>query len=453
MSWLRQVFVGQFSDIEKHEWPKALLMSAFFFLIIATFWVLKPMKRSVIINYFGDAPLQLFGLSLAGAESEQLGKILNLVVVGFFMVLFTWLVRRVPRHYLVAVFGALFSVAFLLFSLVINDPSGASVWSFFVLGDMFNSVFVALFWAFTNDIVTPSESKRIYGIVGLGGVTGGFLGATIVQATVEEVGRARLLYLCVIPMVLVTFIAFIVQRLVSGREGLSASSPAAGDVSRETGSESERSLALEGARLVFRSRYLVSIVLILGCYELVSNVIDFQLATTVERQVAGALDKDAFFGLVGQVIGVGSILVQLLATGFVLSRFGIKGALSALPVAIGLTSSGFLLFPLLGFAAAMSASDNALNYSIQQSAKEALYVPTSPEITYKAKAFIDMFVQRFAKTFSVLLNLAWVSLAAFGVRWLSLVTLATLGLWALQIRFVGKVYRQKVRARQASEHP
>ena len=60
---------------------------------------------------------------------------------------------------------------------------------------------------------------------------------------------------------------------------------------------------------------------------------------------------------------------------------------------------------MLGFAIAMSVSDNGLNYSINQSAREALYTPTTPDEKYKAKAFIDMFVQRFAKVLAVAINL------------------------------------------------
>lgn len=435
--WLKQIFVDQFADIRRDEWRQASLLSFFFFLVIATFWILKPLKRGVLINYFGDQPLHFFGLTFAGAESEQIAKILNLIVVGFMMIFFTWLVRRCPRHYVVLIFAILFSTAFVIYALVIDQPTDVIVWSFFVLGDMFNSVLVALFWAFTNDIVTPEQSKRIYGVVGLGGVLGGFIGATVVRTSVADIGRPPLLLFCTVPMVLITLVAFYVHRRRAREDGVSESKPAA--------KRTDRGLALEGARLVVQSRYLLAIVIIIGCYELASNIIEFQLASTVEQQIEESLQKDAFFGLIGQVIGIGSILVQLLATGFIMRRFGIRAALSVLPVAILITSTGFLFVPTLLFAGAMSASHNGLNYSIQQSAKEALYVPTSEEVTYKAKAFIDMFVQRFAKVVSVAVNLALVTVASVGVRWLSLLTLVILGLWAMQVQLAGREYREKTK--------
>jgi AAA family ATP:ADP antiporter len=238
-----------------------------------------------------------------------------------------------------------------------------------------------------------------------------------------------------------TFIAFWVQRMVAKRP--EDGKPAA---SRETASA-----AWEGAKLVFRSKYLLTIAAIIACYELVSNIVDFQLASTVERAIQAPLEKDAFFGLVGQIVGIGSIGVQLLLTGLVLQKFGIRVALLFLPVSLISGSVGFLLLPSLFFAAAMSASDNALNYSINQSAKEALYVPTSADVTYKAKAFIDMFVQRFGKMLSVFLNLVLVATVVEEVRWLSLITLVMTALWVVLVHDISREYCRKTRRRERGE--
>jgi AAA family ATP:ADP antiporter len=259
---------------------------------------------------------------------------------------------------------------------------------------------------------------------------------------VEDFGRARLLLACILPLGLVTFIAFWVQRLVVKRPE---------DDGKPAASKETASAAWEGAKLVFRSKYLVAIAGIIACYELVSNVVDFQLASTVENTIKAPLEKDAFFGYVGQIIGIGSIGVQFLMTGWVMQRFGIRLALLFLPVALLGGSVGFLLLPSLFFAAAMSVSDNALNYSINQSAKEALYVPTSKDVTYKAKAFIDMFVQRFGKMLSVFLNLVLVATVVEEVRWLSLITLAMSAIWLMSVRYVSKTYRRMTEGRKSPE--
>jgi len=433
---LKDIFYRQFADIRREEWPTALMLSAYFFLVIATFWILKPLKRGVIVNYFGDDPIQFLGMTFGGAESEQIGKILNMIAVYLIVILFTYLARRFARHHLTLIFAVIFSASFVLFAALVEEPGEVVVWSFYVFGDMFNTVMVALFWAFTNDVVQAEQAKRSYGIIGLGGVLGGFVGATVVNTSVESFGRAPLLLFCIAPMVIIVAIAYAVHARTRRMGGKGSSDgPAAPGRSVST--------ALEGARLVFSSKYLLAIMGIIATYELVSNIIDFQLAATVESQIQENLAKDSFFALVGQIVGIVSIGVQLLLTAFIMKRFGVKVALLFLPVAVLIGSVGFLVVPGLLFAAMMSVSDNALNYSINQSAKEALYVPTSRDVKYKAKAFLDMFVQRAAKVASVFLNLLFASLFVSGVRWLSLVVLAMLGLWVQLARYVGGRFDKK----------
>ena len=441
---IREIFRDQFTDVRRREWLPTLLMSAFFFLIIGIFWVLKPLKRGVIINYFGDAPVSFFGLTFGGAEAEQIGKFLNVIAAYLVVIAFTWLAVRVARHWMVAIFAAGCAAAFVSYAYLLQGPFGQlTAWSFYVFGDMFNTVMVVLFWAFTDDLWTADQAKRTYGLVGLGGTLGGFLGASVVSSTVEESGRSPLLLWCVVPMVLVVVIAFLVQRL-RGPDGVRVRTGAAA-------SWTDTPAAVEGAKLVFASPYLLAIAGIIGTYELVSNIVDFQLASTVEAMIPDDLGKDAFFALVGQITGVGSIVVQLLLTSFVMKRWGLKVALSFLPVAVAVSSLGFLILPTLALAAAMSASDNTLNYSINQSAREALYTPTDPDTTYKAKAFIDMFVQRFGKVVSVVLNLALVALLAGNVRWLSMVTLAMAVVWFLLVRYVGVCFSQAEREAEKRE--
>jgi len=73
------------------------------------------------------------------------------------------------------------------------NPGAFDAWTFYVFGDIFNSIMVATFWAFANDVNSPQESKRLYGIIGLGGVVGGFFGATFVSALVDVEGAKELM--------------------------------------------------------------------------------------------------------------------------------------------------------------------------------------------------------------------------------------------------------------------
>ena len=122
-------------------------------------------------------------------------------------------------------------------------------------------------------------------------------------------------------------------------------------------------------------------------------------------------------------------------------RFGVRNALLFLPVAALCSSTSFLIFPILIISDALLVSDSGLNYSINQSAKESLYVPTTPDIKYRAKAFIDMFVQRFAKSLAVAINLiVTTAIGIGGIRWLSFVSIALLTVWIIAVRFAGRQF-------------
>jgi AAA family ATP:ADP antiporter len=194
---------------------------------------------------------------------------------------------------------------------------------------------------------------------------------------------------------------------------------------------------------VVQSRYLLGIAAVLGLYEMVSNVVDFQLAAIVEQQITTDVERDTFFGMVGQATSLVSIGVQLFLTSFVMKRYSVKAALLFLPVAILGGTLGFVLLPSLVFVGFMSVSDNALNYSINQSAKESLYTPTSQDVKYKAKSFIDMFIQRAGKVLAVILNLGLTALVIEDVRWLSVAVGLLLVAWIAVIRFLGREYEAR----------
>ncbi len=437
----------EFFDIRTGEWPKALGLSAYFFLVIAIFWVLKPIKRGLVISYFGDNPLHMAGWVLSGAQAEQVGKVLNMFVAFAVVGAFTWLVRRYARHYLIVIFCGAFGALFVFFGSVINDIEAlgdTAVWSFYVTGDIWTTVMVATFWAFANDLNTGDQAERLYGIVGLGGVVGGFVGATVVSGLAEQMGRSILVFACLVPTAVIAALAVWIHRRECQADPEVPCAP-----KEEAVLDEEENAFLEGGKLVLNSKYLLGIAALLGIYEMVSNIVDFQLAMIVEEQIADSSERDAFFGRVGQATSLVSIGVQLFLTSLVMKRYSVKAALLFLPLAILGGTLGFVLLPTLALVGFMSVSDNALNYSINQSAKEALYTPTTQDEKYKAKSFIDMFVQRAAKVASVVLNLGLTALVITDARWLSLAVAILLLAWIAVIRFLGRRYE----ARKEADEP
>ena len=221
---------------------------------------------------------------------------------------------------------------------------------------------------------------------------------------------------------------------------------AAGEAPGPGAPAARRGGAFAGVGLVLRSGYLLSIVSIVGLYELVSTVLDFQFTSAVTTFSSDPVARDQNFATVYATTNWLSMIVQLFLTSFVMRRFGLTTALLVLPCAMAIASTGFVLVPSLVFGALLSISDNGFSYSINQSSKEALYVPTSVEEKYQAKAVIDMFVQRFAKALGVGLSLVVTGVVEGigGVRQLSFLVLPVLGCWAFAAVYAGRRFGELV---------
>jgi AAA family ATP:ADP antiporter len=429
-----QTIKKNFFDIRKEEWPLVISMSLYFFIVIGLFWVLKPIKRGLLVNTYQENPLEIFGMIFAGAEVEQIAKVVNMLVVYLVVIIFSLLSNMMKRTQLNLTLSVVFGSLFLIFAFLLQNPGTATAWSLYVYGDMFNSAMVTFFWAFSNDIFNSEQAKRLYGLVGLGGILGGIVGATFVTQWVEITGRTFMMFVSILPVLVLAAIGFYVEKKTDS----------SGDKTCCDGNKNSQNAVYEGAKLVLKSKYLLAIVGILGIYEMVSNIVDFQLSAVIAREVEGALNKDAYFGLVGQITNIISLFVQVFLTSFVMKRFGVGIALLFLPVVITAGSIGFFILPGLAFVTVMSVGDNSLNYSINQSAKETLYTPLSRNMKYKAKAFIDMFIQRFAKVLAVVLNLVFAAYIGLEqVEWLSAASLLLLGFWIWLIIYVGKSFRDK----------
>lgn len=419
-------------DVRREELPLALLMAAHFFLVITVFWILKPIKKGLFIQYYDEGGFTLLSWTMSASQAELLAKVLNMVVAAIAVAVFTWLARRYRRQQLSYVFCGFFLVSCLAYSVIVDRPSATTVWSFYLFGDLFSTLMVATFFAFLNDSVTPDAARRLYGLIVFGGVAGGVFGSTTVRAFIKSLGTAEWLWICIGLILLMIGVAWGASRFV-----MPATAAPAKPAAEKTGGNP----ALEGARLVFASPYLLAIAGIVGFYEIVSTVMDFQFTSTVSHYLQGP-EIGAHFASVFAITNAIAMVVQLFVTSFVMTRFGVGTALLVLPLLAAGGSLGFAALPTLWIGSSLNTIDNAFSYSINQSAREALYTPTTTDEKYKAKAFIDMFVQRFAKAIAVGVSLA---ITTFfddfsSIRWLSFFTVAVIALWVVAARYAGREF-------------
>ncbi len=430
-------FIGTLYDIQRREWPLAIQMFGYFFLVITTFWILKPIKKSAFVGFYDHQGMIFWGRELDAAQAELIAKIANMFVAALAAMLFSALSQYLRRDKLALAFSAFFAITLVGYSFVIHHPSDAVVWSFYLYGDLYSTLMVATFFAFLNDSVTPNAAKRLYPIIVLGGVAGGAFGSSSLRTWIDSIDSVGWIWICVVLTIVIGLLAASAGRLVRRDPPLEAT-----PIVPHTEPTTEHRV-FDGARLVFRSRYLLSIAAIIGLYEIVSTLMDYQFTATVAHYLDGP-EIDRQFATVFTITNVTSLLVQLVATSYIMNRFRLVTALVITPLIVLGAEASFLLMPTLWVGSMLNTSDNAFNYSINQSAREALYTPTTRDEKYKAKAFIDMFVQRFAKTVAVGMSLVLTSLFTdfSTVRWLSIVVALCVGAWLWAARHAGHRFHE-----------
>jgi AAA family ATP:ADP antiporter len=474
-------FIRSILDIRKGELGKTVGMFAFFFIIIAAYWFLKPLRSALTLEKLGADSIR---------QLKVITALVSVGVVAAYSIALTRLSRERLTYLVLGTFVWLllfFWVFFTWFGVV-----KVVYYCFYVFLDLFVTVNVALFWTFLADITKAESATRLYGIIGAGGVIGGFIGSFSCNSLVDRVSPADMILYVAFIYALNFVIVHLVARRVRTLDQVPRGTIAASGKSRVAD-------ALAGARVVFSSKYFMGICFVMAAYELTSAVNDFtfhkavelifaekggtdsvlglflgwvdsttgiQVTTWLEEtfglQVAGAT-LGAFFSGFFLAMNLLALVVQVLLTSLVIRRAGMTTALLILPVVLVGLSVGFFFFPVFLLVEMLYLMDNSLNYSLNQTSREMLFVPVARDAKYRALAFIDMFVLRAAKALAgfLLLLLSWAAslMGAAGffgesstsIRWYMWMTIP-LGLaWIAVAVYLGRRFTRERRESAIAE--
>jgi AAA family ATP:ADP antiporter len=263
---------------------------------------------------------------------------------------------------------------------------------FFVWVGIFNVFVVAQFWSFANDLYSESRGKRLFPAIAVGGTLGSLVGSQTAAMVMHATGPYRLML--VAAGLLVMYI--LISRVIHYR--------AASDAVHFSAGHAKAPLAGTGAlELLLRDRYLLLIALLVLLLNIVNNSGEFllgKLVTADAIRVAGS-NIGLQEKIIGEFYGHYEVWYNSVALGlqmFAVSRIfryaGVRAALFILP-GLAIASYSFLLaLPILPVIRWLKILENGADYSVQNTTVHALFLPTSREAKYKAKAAIDTFFKR-----------------------------------------------------------
>ena len=271
----------------------------------------------------------------------------------------------------------------------------------YVFVELAGSLLIIQTWTLANDVFTSREAKRLFALVGGGGVVSAMIVGFSVRGLVKLVGIEQLLYLSAFLLTVGLLLIIRISRLC--REEILSS------LSTETRGAVRTRIELKSdwARL-FANKHLVLIaglILILG---FVITFVDYQFKITAREAYLGQEEQLAgFFGLFWAFTGAISCLIQFFFTGRMLERFGVLFALLLLPLTLLVGTVAFLAAPILWSATLLKGGDATLRYTVNDSTMQLLYTPVPSHFRGRAKAFIDGIIRPISIGLSGAM-LAWV---------------------------------------------
>jgi ATP:ADP antiporter, AAA family len=257
---------------------------------------------------------------------------------------------------------------------------------FYLWVGVFNVTAIGQFWALANDLVTPDQGKRLFAVIGIGSSLGAVFGARCARLLFGVVGLWGLMLAAAVILLASLGLSALANRAF---ERQSTQAPPRAPLAR-TG----------GFALLAKDRYLQLIALLVVVLNLVNTTGEYVLDRTLLSSVAGhpaaaagasiALFKARYF----QWVNIASVGLQLFAVSRIMRYLGMRVALLVLPL-VALGGYGLMAFvPLLSVAFATKVAENSVDYSLQNTARQALFLPTSREAKYQAKVAIDTFLVR-----------------------------------------------------------
>lgn len=412
------------ADVHPGEWRVVLLLFANLFLLLTAYYILKVIRE----------PLILLG---GGAVKRSYARGLQAVVLSLIIPTYSVLANRVEPDRLVkwvlGFFGACLVAFFFLGHAGV--PLG---FAFFVWLGIFSTLSIAQFWSLANDLLSEAEGKRLFPLVAAGGTLGGIVGAQVAARALSWLDPYQLMLVAAGVVAVCVGLTHWLHRERMGRFAAALLPTADLEVRHERDRRG-------GFTLVFHDRYLLLIAIAVFLLNLINTTGDFVLARLIDARAASlavhAVNAarirqkyiGTFYGDFQTWVSALTAVTQIFLVARLWKRIGLGRSLLILPV-VAMAGYGVAAFlPALAFVAVLKVVENSTDYSLQNTIQHALFLSTSRDAKYKAKAAIDTLAVRLGDLGSTALVFLG-ALLALDIRAFAVANFVAAVVWLVVVR-------------------
>lgn len=415
--------------IQKSEAPTALLMFAYFFLVLAMYMIGKAARDAMFIGAFGALKLPYALVAQAVALSALVA-----VYIKF---------SRRMNHYKLSMI-TLFSFAGSSFALWLAHSQNHPylVFAFYIWVGVVGAIAPMQVWTMANLIYNAREAKRLFGFVGSGGILGSIFGGYVTRKFAPLVGTENLIPIIVACLLLSAVVLHLIWRRNHERAALMR------EDSDDNASDEETPQNLwQSAALIGRSRYLRLIAALVAISAMATTVAYVQFSVIARMHIQSTDNLASFFGGMYEGLSWAAFAMQFLFSGRLMNRWGLGLTIFILPLSLLFGSVVALIYPTLWAAILLRGSDQVFRHSIDRSTTEMLYLPIAPEIKIQAKSFIDTVVWRVGDAFAAVVLMFFAGLLpTLSQSGITLLNLAMTLPWLAIAYLTGREYVNNLRA-------
>ncbi len=423
-----------FGDVRPGEGRMVLMMFLNVYFLLMAYYILKTVREPLI-------------LATGGAELKSYAAAFQAIVLVAYVPFYGWLAGRLPRQKLLVYVVLGFAVCIVLFAGALSMKVPYIGFAFYVFLGIFSVSMIAQFWSYANELYNRDTGERLFPLIAVGLTAGGPVGAAV-AGWLYGSGVSSVTMMHIAASLLLVHLALYALIMHSS--------------STRTASEQESKPLTNssGFALVFKSRYLILIAGLLVLLNVVNTTGEYILSRVVldyaVELAAGQADFDteAFIGkFYGQFffwVNVATIVIQALLVSRLVKFFGIAGVLFALPI----IALGTYALPLLGASMmvfiATKLAENSTDYSVMNTAKQMLWLQTTPDEKYKAKQAIDTFFVRTGDVIAAALVFVGTQFIGLDLLGFSAVNVAMILIWMVVAHRLLQQY--KLQSQASNDH-
>src|SRR6202012_3919110 len=427
---LLERFLSVVCDVRPGEGLGALILTINLFTLLGAYYLLKTVRESLI-------------LAEGGAEVKAYSSAAQAIVLLGVVPLYGWIATHLNRNRLLRWTTLFFASNLLIFYFVGQTGTRIGVVYYIWVG-IFNVFTVAQLWAFATDLFSQEQGKRLFPLLGVGASAGAVAGAWVAGRLIKPFGPYKIMLIAVAALCICAALTRLAGYIITKRGG------------EPEKKKDQTPLSSEGGfQLLLHDRYLMLIAILTVLLNIVSLSGDFIFGKLLVDQTntivgsAATLMKarkayiGSFYASYYEWTNIVSFIIQTFLVSRIFKRIGVRGSLFILPAISVVTFVTILVAPVLRVVRVLKIAENSTNYSLQNTVRQALLLPTSREAKYKAKAAIETFCVRLGDVMQAGIIFAGTALH-FSIRAFSVTTLVITLLWIFVTFKLYQEHKKKV---------